>query len=348
MRIESSTIDMQSSHQRSQTLQVSERLEFWRGDRPGRAESRPEQHHPRVSISTAARQAQAADTCDEVAAEQETKADPKLAMLVRLVEMLTGKPVRLFDARDLHHEATPTPDSPPAEVPSADRPAQQRAGFGLAYDYSRQYSESEATRFSASGTVRTADGVQIDFSLQLEMHRSYTESSSFSLRAGDARMKDPLMLDFAGPAAALSDQRFSFDLDADGTLESLPIPGGSGLLAFDRNGNGQVDDGRELFGALSGNGFGELAALDEDANGWIDEADSAWSSLRVWRPGAEGNGQLLSLGEANVGALYLGSVNTPFRLTDAANDTLGQVRSTGIYLREDGSVGSVSQVDLAV
>jgi hypothetical protein len=345
MRIESSAIEMQSSHQRSQRLEVSERLEFWRGERPGRTEARPEPPHPRVSISAAARHAQAAD---EVAAEQETKADPKLAMLIRLVEMLTGKPVRLFDARDLHHDAAPTPDGPHAETPSANRPPEQRAGFGLAYDVSREYSERETTRFSASGTVRTADGAQIDFSLELEMSRSYSESSSFSLRAGDARMKDPLMLDFAGPAAALSDQRFSFDLDADGTLESLPIPGGSGLLAFDRNGNGQVDDGRELFGAMSGDGFAELAALDEDANGWIDESDGAWSSLRVWRPDAEGNGQLLSLGDAQVGALYLGRVDTPFRVTDAANDTLGQVRSTGLYLREDGSVGSVSQVDLAI
>lgn len=346
MRIESSAIDMQSSHQRNQTLEVSERLEFWRGERPGRGDAR-DTPQPKVSISAAAREAQTADASGEVAAaEQDAKADPKLAMLIRLVEMLTGKPVHLFDARDLHHDTTP--EGTPNEAPPGNRPAGQRAGFGLAYDYRRQYSESETTRFAASGTVRTADGTQIDFSLQLEMSRSYSESTSFSLRAGDARMKDPLMLDFAGPAAALSDQRFSFDLDADGTQASLPIPGGSGLLAFDRNGNGQVDDGRELFGAVSGDGFAELAALDEDANGWIDEADSAWTSLRVWRPDTAGQGQLLSLGEARVGALYLGRVDTPFRVTDAANDTLGQVRSTGIYLHEDGSVGSVSQVDLAV
>lgn len=348
MRIESATIDMQASHQRESRLQVSERLEMWVGERPGTAPR--EGTEAQVSISAAARQAHAAEVEAQAMEGKSAENDPKLIMLMRLVEMLTGKPVRLFDARELTPGSATTPPADTGNTAAAAEggEAPARAGFGLAYDYHREYHEEEHTRFSAQGSIRTADGRQVDFALELAMQRSYTETESVSLRAGDARMKDPLMLDFGGSASELSDLRFEFDLDADGTAEALPVPTGRGFLAIDRDASGHIEDGRELFGAISGDGFAELAALDDDGNGWIDEADGAWSSLRVWQPDAEGEGRLMNLAEANVGAVYLGRVDTPFRVTDAANDTLAQVRTTGVYLREDGSVGSVSQVDLAV
>lgn len=56
----------------------------------------------------------------------------------------------------------------------------------------------------------------------------------------------------------------------------------------------------------------------------------------------------MTASEAAVGALYLGRVATPFELRGAANDTLGVMRSTSIYLREDGTTGTVSQIDLSV
>lgn len=218
----------------------------------------------------------------------------------------------------------------------------------MEYDFNATYTESEQLSFSAAGVVRTADGAEIRFELGFTMARSYTESVSFSLRAGDQRLKDPLVLDFGGPAAALSDVRFDFDLDGDGRKEQLPLLSGSGFLAFDRNANGRIDDGRELFGPTSGDGFAELAALDDDGNGWIDEADAAWSQLRLWSPDAEGKGRLQTLNDAGVGAFHLGRVDTPFGLKDAANDTQGLLRASSIYLREDGRVGTLSQVDLRV
>ncbi|MHB1372516.1 MAG: hypothetical protein ACYC5W_11280 [Thauera sp.] len=231
---------------------------------------------------------------------------------------------------------------------AARQDAAPRFGFGIEYDFSATYTESEQTAFSAAGVVRTADGAEIRFELGFTMARSYTESVSVSLRAGDQRLKDPLVLDFGGPAASLSDVGFDFDLDGDGSTERLPLIGGSGFLAFDRDANGRIDDGRELFGPTSGDGFAELAALDSDGNQWIDEADAAWSQLRLWQPDAEGKGRLQTLNEAGVGAFYLGRVDTPFSLKDAANDTQGLMRTSSIYLRADGGVGTVSQVDLRV
>lgn len=338
MKVAASSIELRSSYTASASLQVSERLEVWHD--AGRAPARP---RDAVEISAAGLAAQQADGT-QAAEEGAAESDPRLSLLIRMIEYFTGKKVRLFDASEFRAGGG-TSAVPP---PSGSSAAAPRAGFGIEYDYSATYSETESTSFGASGTVRTADGAEIRFDLGFSMSRSYSESVSAQFRAGDQRMQDPLMIDFAGPAAALSDLRFAFDLDADGDAEQVPLPGGRGFLAFDRDGSGRIEDGRELFGPTTGDGFGELAALDGDGNGWVDEADEAWSRLGLWQPGAAGGGSLKTLAEAGIGAFYLGRVDTPYSLRNAANETLGEMRATGIYLGEDGSVGTVSQVDLSV
>lgn len=212
--------------------------------------------------------------------------------------------------------------------------------------------ETESTQFAAQGTVRTADGREIRFSLQLDMQRSYRQESSFSLRLGDAVAVDPLVINFDGSAAQLQDLRFAFDLDSDGQTDNVPLLSGNrGYLALDLNHNSRIDNGRELFGPDTGNGFAELAAYDSDGNGWIDEADPVFQHLQVWTPsadGAEGAGSLRTLADVGVGALSTNAVATPFALRTADNASLGTVRSTSAYLRENGSVGTVQQVDLTV
>lgn len=62
------------------------------------------------------------------------------------------------------------------------------------------------------------------------------------------------------------------------------------FLAMDRNGNGTIDNGAELFGnftplrsgALAANGFVALAELDDDGSGAIDSRDAVWSRLLLW------------------------------------------------------------------
>lgn len=358
MRITSSAIELQSSHQRSQSLQVSERLEVW-------AEGRPRERGT-VNISDVGRAAQDADAAatDTAAAITEASeaaaSDPRLMMLIRLVEAFTGRKLSGLEvlAPESAADDAPAQKGRPAHAgvpgqPGANAPTRPQAagGPGFAYEFSAHYQEAETVSFAAHGVVRTADGAEIRFDASFAMARSYSESVSMQVRGGSEQqreLQDPLVLDFGGPASALSDLRFEFDLDGDGNKEMLPFLGGSGLLAFDRNDNGRVDDGRELFGPRTGNGFAELAELDDDGNGWIDEADAAWSKLRIWQPDASGAGRVQTLKEAGVGAFYLGRVDTPFSLRDGANQVQGEMRASSVYLREDGSVGTVSQVDLAV
>jgi len=84
-----------------------------------------------------------------------------------------------------------------------------------------------------------------------------------------------------------------FDLNADGTVDvsTWTAPGSSvGFLALDRNHNGKVDDGTELFGNhtpsgsghVAANGFVALAVCDGNHDGVINAADAIWASLLLW------------------------------------------------------------------
>ena len=210
--------------------------------------------------------------------------------------------------------------------------------------------EQENTVFSTTGIAKTADGREISFNLDLEMSRAFAGTiQSESLETYNYVMTDPLVINLDDSPAGLSDQKFYFDLDQDGKKDKISnLRQGSAFLAYDKNGDGVINDGSELFGTKSGDGFADLAAYDQDGNGWIDEGDDIYSKLSVWTKDENGNDRLMSLKDADVDAIYLGSASTDFHLNDAANNTNGMIRQTGIFLRESGGVGTVQHVDLAV
>jgi len=283
---------------------------------------------------------------DEVADGAEN--DPQLYLIRLMVEMMTGRKIRLITAADMQ-VSQPTPDIPQQASQQAPDGVVERAGFGVEYDSHHIYTENEHTVFQAQGTVRTADGKEVTLTINLAMSRSYSEESSQSFRAGDGVKKDPLVINFGGTAAQLQNQRFNFDLDNDGHSEELAsFVGNSGYLMLDLNGNGKADSGRELFGAMTGNGFEELAQYDGDHNDWIDENDAVFNLLQVWRPDEKGVGSISTLQSNGVGALSLTHVASPFALKDSANLELGAVHATAIYLAESGTVGTMQQIDLIV
>jgi len=302
---------------------------------------------PATDLSATSSEAQAIEASSDAVDN-----DPFLSMIMQMVEFLTGEKVRVFDMQEFSAEMHHVESQSSSTSESLHATDSGRAGYGVEYDYHAVHEEFETTSFSAEGIVRTADGQEISFTLDLEMTRYYREETSVSLRAGDAVRKDPLVVNFDGAASQLASQanrRFSFDLNGDGKAENLPLfASGSGYLAFDLNGNGRIDSGKELFGPQSGNGFADLAKLDSDGNGWIDENDAAFEKLSVWTPNAEGDGTLQSLTDLGIGALSLAHVATPFALRGSDNADLGTVKSSGIYLTEAGRSGLMQEIDLTV
>lgn len=211
------------------------------------------------------------------------------------------------------------------------------------------YDESESTAFSTTGIVRTQDGREISINVDVAMSRRFTQYFKEELQIPQAvNTCDPLVINFDGNVAELSDQKFFFDIDGDGEKDEISYLGsGSGYLALDKNGDGVINDGNELFGPQTGNGFNDLAKYDADGNGWIDENDPIWSQLKIWCKNEDGTETLYTLAEKGLGAICLQNAATDFALNNAQNQTNGYIRSTGIFLYENGNVGTVQHLDVA-
>jgi hypothetical protein len=355
MHIAAASIRMQAQHQAQQSLEVRESLDARVGAPATRTATIATTDQ--FSFSQEALSAAASSAPSSLDTEDGYSPKDKLAVdLIRhLYKLITGHDMVLRSAGGLQ-QALQSGGTPPTTTASSAATASASgapasSGFSLDYEASATYRESESTRFAASGVIYTADGKTIDFTAEVNMSREFAETRQASLKAGDAAQPkvDPLVLNYGGHAAELTGTHFAFDLDSDGDSEQLAELGaGSALLALDKNGNGTVDNGQELFGPTRGDGFAELAQYDADGNGFLDAADPAYDKLRLWQRDGSGGASLVALGQVGIGAIYLGRTATPFQLNDAQNHNLGQVASTGLFFREDGGAGTVQQVDYTV
>lgn len=362
MKIIDSTMALQSSHSRVVKDVARESLRVWQdGGEPAERELRGERvgqlrrravallQHPPAPRGRGTAGTASVDAGQAVCDGEESLDDMQsleVSLLKLLVERFTGRSIRLVTPADVKAGTSPAVErQPPGDRPDG---TDGRQGWGMVYENYRSHYESEQTSFQVQGVVKTADGREIAIDVQLNMSREFSSQEYQTLRAGDA-LKDPLVVNFSGNAAELTQQQFSFDIDADGNSDQIHfVTPGSGFLALDRDQDGVINDGSELFGARSGDGFAELAQYDSDGNGWIDEGDTIFNSLRIWSKDEQGRDQLVALGARGIGAIYLGHITTPFELKDADNRLAGVVRESGLYLAEEGGAGTLQQVDLVV
>lgn len=218
------------------------------------------------------------------------------------------------------------------------------------FQMQRYHMEEEHTTFATQGTVKTADGRELSFNLEFGMSRRFEEYYEENVVTSIKSFKDPLVINLNTNIAQVSDQKFFFDLDCDGEEEEISsLQAGSGFLALDLNGDGQINDGSELFGTKSGDGFKDLSKYDLDGNGWIDEADPIWEKLLIWTKDENGEDKMYHLSDLGVGAIGLSRVGTQFSLNaEETNETNAMIRKTGIFLYENGTVSTLQQLDMAV
>lgn len=360
MIITQANIAMAAGHSYKEQHQVSERLEFWLGERnPTPAANADESAagpawREQVTIS---REGMALGgsllrlnaSRESLESGLDARSRINLMILMAFYEAITGRRLQVTLPGDLPSGAPPEGVDINLAPPEAARSEQSAPNFGLVYERHERYRETEKMTFMASGVIETADGRRIDISASLRMSREYYEESSLVVRAGNAVTIDPLVINFDGQGAQLSQTRFAFDIDSNGEPDQIAmLRPGSGYLVLDRNGDGVVNDGSELFGPATGQGFAELARFDQDGNRFIDEGDSIYHQLRIWVMNEDGSSQLFALGDKDIGAIFLGHVSTPFQLKDTNNQSLGEVVRSSIYLTEQGNVGMVQEIHLAV
>ena len=225
---------------------------------------------------------------------------------------------------------------------SAPMAAQARASVeSFHMDSSAISASSEVTatgsRQSLSLVVQSID-IAVDRRTGAVTVTQQSLSVSVEVRTGDMVRSDPLILDLAGNGVALAavGDRL-FDLDGDGKLDRPAwVAGDDALLALDRDGNGAIDDGRELFGDQNGaaDGFGELARFDANGDGGIDAADPVFAKLKL----LFADGRQEALADHGIVRLRLGAV-VPLGIDVAG----GRLVAAGGFDRADGSAGLVTE-----
>lgn len=166
--------------------------------------------------------------------------------------------------------------------------------------------------------------------------------------------RSPLIIDIDGDGIETTTVTAGvhFDHDNNGFAEKTGWVGkDDGLLVRDINGNGQIDNGTELFGNNSvlsngqkaANGFEALKDLDDNKDGVFNNADTAWNEVKVWNDinqnGFADEGELLTLEQIGIENINLNYQNS--NTIDINGNTIGQ---TGSFNREDGSQGSISDI----
>ncbi len=166
--------------------------------------------------------------------------------------------------------------------------------------------------------------------------------------------RDPLAIDFGTEGIELTtvDDGVYFDLDNNGFAEKTAWIGTEdGFLVLDRNANGSIDNGGELFGDqvwmsdgyISVSGFDALKELDSNKDGIIDENDVAFADLKVWadasQDGISQNGELKTLEELGIQSISLDV--TP---DSSLDDETGTLRSeSAVVTYTDGTTTKISE-----
>jgi hypothetical protein len=176
---------------------------------------------------------------------------------------------------------------------------------------------------------------------------------------GNCELNTPLVLSFdGGPVQYLADRAHAFDVNGAASIVTDWPTASTPWLAVDRDGNGAIDDGSELFGSLSPlagggrapNGFAALRELDADGDGRITPADPGFAKLLVWSD-RDGD-RRSSPGElASAASFELLSIDLAYRVAPSC-DARGncEVERAAFHYRDAAGVvreGTVVDVHLA-
>jgi hypothetical protein len=182
----------------------------------------------------------------------------------------------------------------------------------------------------------------------------WVESQGGQLAFGQVAQASPIILDLDGTGINTVgfDSEVYFDHDGNGFAQLTGWVGANdGLLVWDRNGNGVIDNGTELFGdntvltngLTAVNGFAALAEHDSNGDGVIDANDAIWSELRVWRDvsqdGVTREGELVTLDE-----LGITSINLSYTTSSYVDEHGNAHKQVGSFTWADGTEGIATDV----
>ncbi len=193
--------------------------------------------------------------------------------------------------------------------------------------------------------VKSADGSTVHFEGSVDVSVDIAIAGVIQAAQQAEKKCDPIVLDLnrdgkislTGPENGVL-----FDIDRDGKSDRTGfVSGGDGFLALDRNGNGIIDDGGELFGDQHGasNGFQELGRFDENNDGTIDKNDSVFDKLLVATSDGAG-----SISSEKLTTYGIQSLATKYRSVSEIADGGNEIVQEGSYTQKNGKKGLAADV----
>jgi len=186
-----------------------------------------------------------------------------------------------------------------------------------------------------------------ELNLKFRQNTSVEERIGISLEELGIKKVDPLVLDLDGKGIQLTEagKGAIFDVTADGKLDSTAwVKGNTALLTYDRNGNGVIDNGSELFGDQNGaaDGFEELGKYDTNGDRKITILDPIFKALKLYRD-LNGDGKMSKNEFSTLSELGIKALNLNF-MRASADINGNSLILNGSFEREDGSTGQLADV----
>lgn len=271
--------------------------------------------------------------------------DLRYLVIQRIVEKIFGQ---VFQLNDLALEDAEALASDAQDISSAQHV--NRQSFSFSMEMEMEMSQQFDFEISVIDEQGQSQNVQVSVNMSMRLGFQFHAAAE---QVSEQTLKDPLVINFEGGQVALADEKFAFDLDLDGQLDSLPVfASNSGYLALDKNQDQKINDGSELFGPLTNHGFNELRAYDQNQDYKIDSLDEIYKHLKIWIPDDSG-GRLLNLSDQKIASINLDSQDSPVDLYNSRG-LAGILRSTSELILQDNEASknenrpNIQEIDLVI
>ncbi len=204
-----------------------------------------------------------------------------------------------------------------------------------------QMQQSFTLQLQGQFVIRNGDEVRV-----IENIRSSQQTQTQSQTVQSA---EPLVFDLDGDGLELTtvEEGIMFDITGTGQeVQTAFVTGDDAFLALDRNGNGTIDSGKELFGDQHGakNGIEELRKFDDNQDGVIDESDAVFDRLKLFvdrnGDGISQKDELISLQDEGITKISLDAKEENRRI---AGNLLA---ASTYYERNNGSRNQIGEMFL--
>jgi len=206
---------------------------------------------------------------------------------------------------------------------------------------------SASSQTSVASKAVEVQSQRINYQISMQISRVDAQVQVQDVQVQDLQVStsDPLILDMGGEGIELTQAGSGavFDINGDGRKESTAwVKGSSAFLVMDRNNNGTIDDGTELFGDQHGalHGFQELARFDSNSDNIINSRDTVFKALKVYQD-MNGNGRIDSGEVTSLEKAGVASINLDFTQIDSQKSG-NRLILKGSFTTTDGSTRDIA------